>query len=595
MTLALAAPPGRTVPYADKKVLLDLTDQVIAARVVDRPGYAIAAVPAGAPAPNLSQVHTGRFVSASLLEHKAVLFDEGMQAALAQAATQGIGKLVGRRQLLRLLLSKLDAAAGDPAVDEVAAQLHAAAEVALLKLPIPDRLAATVQAKVVHFRRTDPRAFPLGIGSFSPELAAAQAMDALLTSPLGNAAGAVRLATTVRGDGGLRRGFQAQANLRRVLTRDAQVHDIFDLIKLLDSKQPPSLPNLHLLTPWISLQTVVLDEVRARKLDGEGRPLAAAALELLQPPAQPSSETPAGLIGHRRHALAALASPSGLEEARRLKWDASYSPLLTGLVATSLQLDRPLYAPLAATAPRPQPRPVAAAPLSTSAGVMVQATKAIAVWPEITVEPLPTYYLRRALAYRELRRALEDILGPRGVAALHRIGPRGESPRTLDVELREMESIFHGAHLTARKQLGLEPAVKGTPRDLGRGATRDLAFFETWSKDLKADPDLGPDGRVMIPITHDPRSKRTRVLVRLGYSGLPLQVEFAVPPKATVVDSQGKPIADASVRWVPLELGLIYPVTAEVLVKDLLPPREMRELCDRQRTVTAILKALQAR
>ena len=46
--------------------------------------------------------------------------------------------------------------------------------------------------------------------------------------------------------------------------------------------------------------------------------------------------------------------------------------------------------------------------------------------------------------------------------ALHRINPRGQvNRRSLDVELREMESLFIGAYLTARKQLGLEklPAV----------------------------------------------------------------------------------------------------------------------------------------
>src|SRR5207247_9072227 len=59
----------------------------------------------------------------------------------------------------------------------------------------------------------------------------------------------------------------------------------------------------------------------------------------------------------------------------------------------------------------------------------------LVVRPDLGVEPLPTYYLRRADGYRFVRGVLDDAFGARTWCQMARVGPDGRSDIDLDSEL----------------------------------------------------------------------------------------------------------------------------------------------------------------
>src|SRR5262249_46172501 len=132
---------------------------------------------------------------------------------------------------------------------------------------------------------------------------------------------------------------------------------------------------------------------------------------------------------------------------------------------------------------------VAAAP-----GGRASPPKMIYIRPELSAEPLATYYLRRALSYRFVRRVIAETFGPHTVRRLHRLTPAAPSKLNLAEELDDMQALFYGAHVTMSRQLGL--AADGTLAvGSGKGPEADAARFKEWIQALGADDDLGQDAR----------------------------------------------------------------------------------------------------
>lgn len=126
--------------------------------------------------------------------------------------------------------------------------------------------------------------------------------------------------------------------------------------------------------------------------------------------------------------------------------------------------------------------------------------------PSITVEPQPTAYLRRALSYSYVRTLLLRLFNTSELSDLKRAVPtptildrvinmRSEASRPpILIEIRDMETLFHGAYFTVCKELGITPVDFGAvlaatsewsnPPAHGRGGNRS-------SQSLGRAPSLG--------------------------------------------------------------------------------------------------------
>jgi hypothetical protein len=211
----------------------------------------------------------------------------------------------------------------------------------------------------------------------------------------------------------------------------------------------------------------------------------------------------------------------------------------------------------------------------------------IFIGPELAAEPLPTFYLRRALAYHFIRRVLTDSFGEESLATLRRLTASGAAAMPLGEELAEIEGLFVGAHVQVSRQLGLAPAASVPSKP---GADVAAEHFLRWMDRLDAEPDLGQDLRCMVPVFHDLGRGKTKVWAFLGWSRRPIKISFDRRPEAKILDGKGCPAGNrARIVWTSLDREVVYPVTAEVYVDRILDRDEFRALCDGCRTRNEIL------
>ena len=225
--------------------------------------------------------------------------------------------------------------------------------------------------------------------------------------------------------------------------------------------------------------------------------------------------------------------------------------------------------------------------------------------PDLSAEPVPTVYARRAASYRFLREVLDGAFGD-GWQLLHQLTAAGPVEKRLDDELDQMEKLFNGAASSSYRDLGLEP-LSGTVGSAGE--------FEGWRASLATDPDVAQDARMMVPVFHDVGRGKIKVWALLGWRVVAADVEYRETPGVLVVEptrSQASgaaggpavsqrnvhedippvPTGPPPVRFVGDRYEFAVPVTAELYITRLLDRDEFRRHCDRHRTRAAILRNL---
>jgi hypothetical protein len=215
--------------------------------------------------------------------------------------------------------------------------------------------------------------------------------------------------------------------------------------------------------------------------------------------------------------------------------------------------------------------------------------------PELTGEPLATFYARRSWSYLFVRWVLERSFGKEALHKMHRLTPDGPVQESLHDELAAMESRFVGAHVTVCRELGLPPSREYTKHRVEQ-LGQDAAAFENFSTKVATDPDLGRDARMMVPVFYDIERRKTKVWAFLGWSSRPVEIEFARRPAVTVFDANRKPVPEDKGPILIFETArrsIAYPVMAEVYVKNILNREEFRQHCDKYRTRRQILQNLE--
>jgi hypothetical protein len=292
-----------------------------------------------------------------------------------------------------------------------------------------------------------------------------------------------------------------------------------------------------------------------------------------------------GWYAQQLWALETLAAPDRAAEAPRLQLSPRYREYLEDLFKAAYGLTRERHVKLLT--------PV-------GAGCRGPSRRPLYVRPDLSAEPLVTFYLRRALSYRFVRTVLEGAFGAGALDGLRRLTPDGPVSASLAEELAEVEGLFRGAARAVGRQLGLP---------LESGGEGDEAAFLRWGRDLARDADLGRDARMMAPVFHDRGRGKTKVWAFLGWASEELVVSYATPPRVLSCQRQeptGRlevprrkfraPPADENeapaVEFVSAYHDLPTPVLVEVYVSRVLDREEFRAHCDRHQTRAAILRAL---
>jgi hypothetical protein len=184
------------------------------------------------------------------------------------------------------------------------------------------------------------------------------------------------------------------------------------------------------------------------------------------------------------------------------------------------------------------------------------------------VEPLPTYFERRARSYAFVRGVLQEA----GLLdTMHRVTPAGPVARPLEEELADIEGLFGSAASVARQELGLASAHEDDRRRLRQvAAGRD---------------GLRADVRMMVPVFLDVQ-RGIKVWALLGWTSRTLEVAWDRAPAITVLKGR------MGVRTTSSTYTMATPVFAELYVRRLLDRDEFRAVCDKHRTRQAILAAL---
>ncbi|HEU0106472.1 MAG TPA: hypothetical protein VFT38_09890 [Vicinamibacteria bacterium] len=465
------------------------------------------------------------FTSASALFVKARLFDEGLCAAVELAAQQGAGTFTGKANLLATLIGE-------------APQIAAAASLGGLPVAVDSDARRVREAFLAR-----SLAKPIGIYTWSDALRRLFHQDRLLQDEL-----AVPTARALA------------ARLSADPPAAAAYGAYLDLVARLTNKLDAEKPDLrapdgrYFLPPSRAHGTDLVSRLFAHRPPPDGfslvdemvRRIRAGLLAL-----HPSGRS--GWYEWQTWALEPLLAPDKTPEAARLRMNDGYRR----------QFEE-MFKPATTVAREANVRPL---------GLVTPTMPALSVRPSLSVEPMLTYYQRRAAGYDFVRGVLESSFGCEGLRSMRRITASGASDATLGDELMQAASLFRGAAAVAAEEIGMARAEESTARQ-----------FRSWAK--APDPELATDIRAMVPVFHDRARNKTKVWAVLGWSTRNLEVEFATPPAALVLEG------NVRLDFVPETRPITYPVLAEAYVSRLMDGDEFRAHCDQYRTRAEILRHL---
>ena len=522
----------------------------------------------------------GRFVSAAMLVQKAKQFDDGLYAAVELAAADGLGKLPAKPELLADW-----AAAVDPPQGTGLTTLLAAGKLGGVDPAVPASQQAAVKELIAEFLADAERSKPLGFYTWSPRLENIYQQDRLLQNAIKGVAEVEPLAAALKSDKNLADAYAAHLRLFYRLTNPPIGGDSSDLLPLLTkgAEPPEGIRFWHIAPPSLSHETqlflrlfagsdvpdafrlmpLLIDEIRSGRID-------------LRP------RENSGWYDHQTWALEPLLLPHKMPEASHLACSDEYRRHLEELFKGTLALTRETHVKQLAV-PAAAPGPLERDPKPT-----------LVIQPQLDVEPLATFYLRRAKAYAFVRGVLVETFGEEALAKMRRQTAEGPVEAALEAELSQLETLFRGAHVVATRQLGREEdkGLVGTAAE----SDRDAAAFLSWTAAIGSDPDLARDARMMVPVHTNIARTRIKVWCLLGWEPRRAWVSFAKRPQVSGTDAGGERVDLADhfeIVYGTQLLDLATPIFAEVWVTKLLNRDEFRRHCDTYVTPSVILANLE--
>lgn len=523
--------------------------------------------------PTLAGLTNGRFMPAAVLVQKGKQFDDGLYAAADLAAQQGAGDFAGKVQLLSKVAQQV-AAASQP--DEAVLTIVAAARLGGLKLQLPAELERRVTATISAFQADPLRSKPIAFYTWTPELTRIFQQDRMLQTELKGQAGIAAIVKAIKSDPQSQATYEGYLNLVSRLTNPLVKPDLRPLL----AGEDAAGKKLHFFPPSRSHEAELIKKLYGDRPIPEGFTLIDELIKRIRAGSidlKPTQES--GWYDHQTWAMEPLVIPEKMPEASHLRINEEYRKHLEELFKGVMALTRETHIKQLEV------------PLAAAAAPPIRERKIeLYINPELCVEPLAESYVRRALSYRFVRGVLEGTFGPEALAKMHRQTANGPVEMTLADELREMESLFHGAYVASRLQLGMPPDA-AVSDGLGQGAQADAAKFLHWAANLDLDVDLAIDARMMVPVFFDLQRKQTKVWAFLGWSQQSVHCAYATAPKYQATNSAGETVGPdkVEVHFVSQYEQLLTPIVAELYVNKILNRDEFRQHCDAYKSRSAIL------
>lgn len=490
-------------------------------------------------------------VSAATLLLKAKQFDDGLMAAIDIAAQRGFGRFPSKAELLQNLAVALGTEAG-------AVPLLAACRLGNHPVAVPDSLSQDVQSRIAEFNAVELNSKPMGFYRWSQELEAIFRQDRFLQQPL-TPEQADGIVSALDRTPGANEAHAAQLRLAQRLTNPFLRGGLRDISETRSFLPPSDSREVRLfemmfgnsvIPPGFDLMTELIRSVRSDKVKLE-----------------PTDAS--GWYDHQTWSLEPLIVLSRSPEGVRHVYGPRYRKQLEELFRGTLALMRETHAKGGGG--------------GYGGGGRGPLIPPMVVRPDLTVEPLPTMYARRAASYRFVRSVLEESFGNEW-EQLHRLTQQGPVAMPLGEELRQVERIFDGAAAVSSYELGMETIGNAD-------ATRD---FLTWRGNLRTDRDVAQDCRMMIPVFFDMARRQIKVWAVLGWQSTGVNVSYRTPPEVLGRDTLDEPTPTErpEVMFQSDTYEFAFPVMAEVYVTRLLDRDEFRKHCDRFRSRDAILRNL---
>ena len=519
------------------------------------------------------------FVSLSMLVLKAKLFDDRLYASIELAAQRGTGTFTGKADLLRQLGLRLtESVEARTAGGSACAQILAAGRLGRPQSKVSQAWEPQVSNVEKEFLADPLRSRPTSFYTWSEELRGIFQQDRLLGSPMEGQNGILAVFRSLSSDPRLLAAYKKSLDLNERLTNPIARDGTQSLLALSQGNPDRLIRQEFAFFPRSdSHETSLVKQLYGNRPIPEGFDLADEMIRRIRDGSlKLAPEEASGWYDHVSWTLEPLVVPERTPEAARLRFQESYRKQLQALFKAALALARETHLK--------QLQVVQAASRVAPPEKKVK----IPVRPKLTVEPLASYCERRAKAYRFLRGVLEAAFGKEAWASIPWVDAAGRTQSTLGSKLNAAEGLFHGAGQTACAELGVD-----LPPLPGRNDWADVAQFRAWASSLLADPDLGQDARMMVPVFYDRQRKKTKVWAFLGWSERSLEVGFATPPKVEVF-KDGKPAPESAyeVIFSKNSYRIAYPVTAEAYVSQVLDREAFRRHCDQYRTQDEILKHL---
>lgn len=576
------------------RVQLDLSDQILGFDVPEQEFWSGDETDLSPTIPH----HLGtEFVSAAALALKAKQFDDGLYAAVERAAQNGAGPYPGKAFLVASLATKFCVGAREPT--SLHSLLFAACQLSGVDAVVPPGLAPAVSEAVARFLSDELRSKPLGFYTWSRDLEAIFRQDRILHGELRDEREVSTLVRVLLADDRLREVYVGYLDLLAALTNPLTESDLRPLLAapdrdLIETRRTP----VWFFPPSRAHETDLVMKLYGDRPVPEGFNLMDELIARIRSgdiQIKPTEES--GWHDYQTWSIEPLAIPESMPESKHLRLDKSYRKHLFELFKGIHALTRETHI---------RPLAIACPPLCAFEPL----ARTLYIAPDLSAEPLTTFYQRRALSYLFVRKVLTATFGTDGLHQMNRLRPAGPVSLSLAEELQQMEALFLGAYATVSRQLGLD--VEDCPTvGSGQGPEADSARFREWTRQLETDEDLGQDARMMVPVFYDELRRKTKVWLFLGWTTKLLRVCFAKPPRVLGdtkprfgfgaisklwprrVQTQDTREPRADIVFTEAHRQLACPVTAEVYVTKILNRDEFRSHCDAYKTHSAILENLQ--
>ncbi len=546
----------------DLRLRLDVTQQVLKISTGPLP-------PAYDEPPQVLPPVSGDFTPSSVLIAKAKQFDDGLLAAVELAAMNGLGDVRGRREFVRDLARLLAADTETP--EALRGVVGGALRYADPGYTPPAAWQPAVNA-AVSARVSDPGSDPPhGFYTWTDDLRRVFSTRRMLqkdvtrldatfvgsrvardASLLGRYQALLRLDAAVWNKGKVPNALQAAGApadaARFKIMPGGRSHEVEIVEELYGGGAPP---------PDFDPMAVLIDRVRTGKLSLEPKP-------------------DSGWYDWISWAHEALLRFDACPERRKLEPDPNYLALLVEQFRGAYVQARESFTGgvEGGVAGAVEGRPI---------------RRIVMVDPDLTVEPLPEFYGRRARAYAFIADVLKRSFGSAGAAELRRQLPEGtRAGRPLMEELEYVASLFRGAAALASREIALAQPSSGTDADVAR--------FQDWTKNLVGDPDVGRDARSMVQVFYDTSRGKTKVWMFLGWYTEYARIEYAVRPTLLGISTDKGdtvPVADVDLNFRTQYVQLLRPAVATAYVSKVLDRDAFRALCTKYRTTQEILAHLE--